>query len=378
MAGSIIPRGERRWLVRWYEGIGEDGKRVYRSQTVRGKKKEAETLLSEKVVALDQGEITCDSKMRLNQYLDKWLKEGAPLHLRLRTVLDYTDMLKRHVRPQLGMKRLDRLTVLDVQGMVRQMQDQGLLPATIHRCHAILSRALKQAVKWGLVRKNAATGVVLPKLGKREMLALEPEQAGRFREAIGGTPHEAFFLLLLGTGLRPSEALALRWEDLDLDTRTVKVERTLPRWRRRDPIRFEATKTEWSERTVPLPQVVAVALRSHRAQQAEERLAAGADYADHGLVFATVFGLPLSEPNLVRRHFKPALKRAGLAKELRLYDLRHSYASLAMAAGVNVKVVSERMGHKSVAITLDTYSHVLKSVATEADAKIEAAIFGGG
>jgi len=182
-------------------------------------------------------------------------------------------------------------------------------------------------------------------------------------------------LFLLGTGCRPSEAFALRWADLDLDRGVARIWRAVERVRTKLSIR--ETKTERSRRAIRLSAALVTALRAHRAVQAEEILAAGAAYdREADLVFATEQGHLLDSRNVINRHFKPALKRAGLSESIRLYDLRHSHATLLLHQGVNVKVVSGRLGHASAAMTLDRYSHVLAEGQEQAVAALDA-ILGG-
>jgi integrase len=187
---------------------------------------------------------------------------------------------------------------------------------------------------------------------------------------------EALFLLLIDTGLRPGEALALGWSDLDLDASWLRVERGLGRRRMGEPWRFEAPKTSGSRRTVPLPATIIRALRAHRAGQAEERLAAGSSYADLDLAFATPLGGPLDGRNVVNRHFKPMLLRAGLPATVRLYDLRHSAATHMLAGGASVRAVADRLGHASAKMTLDVYAHALPAQIDETTAILERALGG--
>jgi integrase len=229
-----------------------------------------------------------------------------------------------------------------------------------------------------MIPRNPATDVELPRRRRREMRALSPAEAAGLREAVAGTRFEALFLLLIGTGLRPGEALALRWSDVDLEAGRASVRQTLSRRAKGEAVRFDEPKTPRSRRTVPLPKAVIEALRRHKAKQAEERLTLGSAYdATLELVFASETGGPVNYRNLDRRHFKAALKRAGLPETLRLYDLRHSFASLALAAGAHVLAVADRLGHASTKMTLDVYSHTLASVEAEATERIERTIFGG-
>lgn len=386
MSGQVIRKGDRRFLIRWFLGRDPKGKRRYSSKTIHGTKKEAEKALREILAKRDLGIVVQSSRVSLDAYLDEWLEKAAKSRLRPRTLKDYRDKLNCYVRPILGAQRLDRITPLDVQGMVRQLSEQGapavkhprpLAAQTVRYAHAILSGALEQAVRWQMLSDNAARHVQLPKLERREMKALSAAEAGEFCKALVGDRFEAYFVLLLGTGLRPGEARALRWSDVDFEAGRVTVQRTLPRRRQGDPIGFEDPKTARSRRMVPLLATVSRVLRQHRARQAKERLQLGDSYAaELDLVFTNEIGEPVNERNLVRRHFKPALERAELPASLRVYDLRHSFASLAMAAGAHVKAVSDRLGHSSTKMTLDVYSHVLEPVEKDATERIEGAIFG--
>jgi integrase len=377
MAGQVIRRGDRTFLIRWHLGRGGDGKRRYGSKTIHGTKKEAEAALREVLRNRDLGVIVESRRVSLEAYLAEWIEKAARGRLRPRTLRDYQYQIDHYITPELGHLRLDRVTPLEIQGLVTKLSARGLSPASVRHTHAVLSGALRQAVKWRLLALNPASAVDLPRKRPREMQALEPEQATRFCKAIEGTRHEALMLLLLGTGLRPSEALALRWDDLDLEAGRLAVRRTLPRRVKGEELRFEDPKTPSARRVSPIPPTVVAALKRHRAAQAAERLKVADAYADLGLVFASELGMPLDQRNVVNRHFKPALRRAGIPETLRQYDLRHSFASLALAAGAHVKTVSDRMGHASAKMTLDVYSHVSEPVEQDATERIEATIFGG-
>jgi len=244
--------------------------------------------------------------------------------------------------------------------MVAELERKGLSPQTIRYAHAVLSAALGQAVRWRMIQANPCRDVEMPKRRQREMTALTPAECGKLREALVSDRLEALFLLLLGTGLRPGEAFALRWDALNLDAGWLRVERTLGRKGKGQPWSFDEPKTPKSRRTVTLPPSVTRALLAHRAAQAEERLKAGSEYADLGLVFATPFGQPLDERNVVNRHFKPALARAGLPGAIRLYDCRHTAATLMLAGGAAIRAVADRLGHSSAKMTLDVYAHALE------------------
>jgi integrase len=179
------------------------------------------------------------------------------------------------------------------------------------------------------------------------------------------------FAVMLTTGLRPSEALGLKWDDLQ--GVTLRIQRSIEHngngWN------FGSLKTPKARRSVSVPSSLLIRLKAHRIKQAKQKLSAGADYQDHGLIFATPEGQPLDLANIRQRHFKPILQKAGLP-DIRMYDLRHTCATLLLAAGENVKVVSERLSHASVAMTLDNYAHVLPDMQQQATDKLEDMLYG--
>jgi integrase len=371
VAGQIIARGERTFLVRIYMGRDSEGKRKYYNHTVHGNKKDAQAYLNQVLRDRDLGLFTEPSRKTLNEYLDQWLETAVKSRVRERTYEDYVTLLARYVRGPLEGRRLSQITPMEVQALYTQMTERGLSARTVRYTHGVLRDAFQQAVKWQLLPRNPAQFVDLPRQEHHEMRAFSPEQATRFLEASQGDPLYPLFLLALTTGMRPGEYLALQWKDLNFETGALSVCRTLAR-----NGQFEDPKTARSRRSVTLLPTVTQALRSHRAQQAAWRLSQGPTYKNMDLVFASETGGPLNEHNLVRRHFKPILKAAGLPNA-RLYDLRHTCATLLLAAGENVKVISERLGHASVALTLDTYSHVLPGMQQAAADKLQALLFPG-
>ena len=195
-------------------------------------------------------------------------------------------------------------------------------------------------------------------------------------KAIAGSRHEALFAFLLGTGCRPSEAFALAWRDLDLERGTVTIWRSVERVRAELRI-IEGTKTEKGRRTLRVSTSLVDALRAHRARQAQTILEAGSHYdRDADLVFSNDVGGLLDPRNVVARYFKPALAAAKLSPSIRLYDLRHSHATLLLHEGVNVKAVSARLGHASAAMTLDRYAHALPAAEAQAVAALDAVLGG--
>lgn len=208
------------------------------------------------------------------------------------------------------------------------------------------------------------------------MRTLTPEQATRFLSSLSGDRYYALFLLALIGGFRPEEYLGLRWRDCDFESGVVTIRSVLIRREDGKGWYFGEPKTKRSRRNVPLPASVIEALKEHKKGQDAWKEKAGSSYTDHNLVFSTKSGLPIDRRNL-RESFQLRLKAAGLPSNIRLYDLRHSCASLLLMANEHPKVVSERLGHNSVAITLDVYSHVLPTMQQSASDKLEQMLITG-
>jgi integrase len=235
----------------------------------------------------------------------------------------------------------------------------------------VLQKALKEAViPFKLLTSNPARELKLPRRVKKEMKALSPEAAQAFLEECANDKHGLLLEFALITGMRPEEYLALTWRDMDLKKGTATIQRVLVRKRKGGGWSLQPPKTPRSRRCVPFPLYLAKQLESHKRVQNETRLKLGSAWKNNNLAFASETGTPLSLRNLQRRHFKPILERAKL-ENIRTYDLRHSCATLLLAAGENPKVVSERLGHASIVLTLDTYSHVLPTMQQAASDKLE-------
>lgn len=266
---------------------------------------------------------------------------------------------------------------LDIQRLYgRLQQERGLSSRTVRYTHTVLSSALKQAVKWGMLTQNPATLVELPRKVRKEMRALSQEEAARFLAAAAEDRWGILFTFALTTGMRPEEYLALKWKDVDFERGVVVIRRSLI-WRPKlGGWFFDETKTSRSRRSIPVPKTVLRGLSELKERQAAERSQAGEHYIDHDLVFSNPQGGPLKLENLRRRHFHVILERAGLPKSIRIYNLRHSCATLLLAANEHPKVVGERLGHASVTTTLDVYSHVLPTMQQKATDKLEGMLFG--
>lgn len=371
MAGQIVRRGEKTWLVRAPLGRASDGRRLYHNKTVHGSKKEAQAYLTRVLRELDTHTFVQASSRSVSSYLDEWLSDSAARRVRPKTLMDYRALLSRHIIPALGHRKLKDLTTLEISGVYTEMLKRGLSGRTVRYLHAVLRSALEEAVAWRMIASNPAKLVSLPKHHRREMRALSAAEASRFLQLAEQDRWYAFWLLLLTTGLRPAEALGLKWSDLTENR--LSVQRSLVRladghWHVSEP------KTSKARRIVTLPDSAVKVLAWHRAQQAAERLKAGADWLAYDFIFCNRAGAPLDYRVVIRRHFKPLARQLGIPS-LRPYDLRHTCATLLLAAGENVKVVSERLGHSTATLTLDVYSHVLPDMQQRACEKLEKLLF---
>lgn len=226
-----------------------------------------------------------------------------------------------------------------------------------------------------MIAQNPCELCELPRLEKTEMKYLSPEETKIFLEVAKDSKHFVVFLLVIESGMRPEEYLALQWKDIDFEQKALSVRRAIVWKRKGGGFNFTEPKTKKSRRSIPISNSVINALKIHRRKQLEAKLKLGAAYENLDLVFASEVGTPIQPKNLLDRHFRPLLKRAELPS-IRLYDLRHTTATLLLSAGENPKVVSERLGHASIVLTLDTYSHVLPTMQESATNKLEKMMFG--
>jgi integrase len=312
-----------------------------------------------------------DSTITLAAWLTDWTATALPASSRKQATVDlYTTVTRRHLIPTLGRRPLHLLRPSDVEALVLAKHRDGLSASTVRTIYTVLRAALDTAVRDGLLRDNPAAKVRRPIAQRKEAAHLNAEEASRLLDAVRGDRLEAFFRLLLATGLRRGEALALHWSDVDMDKHVLRVRWTLSRTSQ--DLELGEPKTFKSRRVVPLPRSTAVTLQAHRERQRAERRAAGDAWPEQDLVFTTAIGTPL-EPRNVLRRFEQIAREAGLPR-VSLHTLRHTAASLLLAAGTHTKVVQEHLGHSSYAITADIYSHVTPAQQREAADRLDEAL----
>jgi integrase len=345
--------------------------KLHRQSYFAPTRREAEQRLREALGQRDAGVVAPGPRETVGRFLVSWL-EGARSRLRPRTWDRYEENVRLHLEPTLGRIPLSRLSPYDVQRAHAALLKKGLAPATVRRAHAVLRAALQDALLWRQIASNPASLVRPPRGTAREMTALNQIEARALLQAARGGRLEALWVLAVTTGLRQGELLALRWEDVDLEGGSLRVTGTLSRVAREDPADGEPKthqviappKTAHSRRRVDIGSLAVEALRVHRGRQAEERLRAANLWVDRDLVFCGSMGGYL-HPDQVDRQLKRLLADATLPA-IRFHDLRHTAATLLLGRDVNPKKVSEMLGHSTVAITLDTYSHVLPGMHRQA------------
>jgi integrase len=325
------------------------------SLTVKGTRKDAEKKLTELLHQQDTGSYMKPGKTTLAEYLNRWLSDYVKPNLSPRTAEGYEHICNHHLIPSLGSVTLNGLKPEHLQHYNQEKQSGGLNAQTVRHHHTALHKALQTAVEWGLLARNPADAVKPPKAQHPEMQTWNRNEVNQFLEAAKSTPYYALFYTLLYTGLRRSEILALRWQDIDFIYSQISVSRSM-HYLKGGKVIFRQTKTDKSKRTVKLTPSTFLVLDEYRKNKEAESILTGKPLSDSDLVFSDIDGKPFL-PNTVTHAWIKLVRHTGL-KSIRLHDARHTHASLMLRDGIHPKVVQERLGHSSISITLDTYSHV--------------------
>ena len=359
--GSITRRKDGLYVARYTVQTATGSKR----KALYGKtRSEVAAKLSKALADRESGLMFDADNMTVGAYLARWLSDSVRGTVRISTFERHEQIVRAHLVTAFGRMKVKNLTPAHVRSLHREKLEDGLAPATVRKIHSTLHKALSQAVADGLIPRNAAE-VKAPRPAPDEMRPLSEAEARTFLDAarVAEDRFEALYVLAITTGLRRGELLGLRWDDADLDRGTLRVGRALVREGGRWVV--GETKTKRGRRRVNLTPRTVAALKAHRKRQLEQRVRLAGLYEDQGLIFASENGTPLNPENLVKRSFKPLLKRAGLP-EIRFHDLRHTCATLLLGRGVHPKIVQELLGHATIAMTLDTYSHYLPSMGDQA------------
>ncbi|MDQ3509600.1 MAG: site-specific integrase [Actinomycetota bacterium] len=340
----------------YFVDTAEGPKRRY----ITGKTREDVAEKLAKAISDRDGGLVFDAgSLTAGEYLARWLSDSVRGTVRSSTYRSYGRVVNGHLVPGIGREKLAKLRPDHIRRLYRDMLDAGKSTRTVQYAHTLLKRALTQAVMDGLIPRNAAEAVKPPKLQREEIQPLNADQVWALLDASEEADDRlrTFYAVAVRTGMRPGEMLALRWSDVDLDANaggnaTARINRSL------SDGEFTAPKTARSRRRITLSPATVAALKSHRKRQLEERMSKAGLWEDHDLVFPSSVGTPKSQRNL-NREFKAAAKRAGLPEHFKLYDLRHTCATLLLSRNIHPKYVQELLGHASIALTLDTYSHVI-------------------
>ncbi|MFC1947543.1 tyrosine-type recombinase/integrase [Chloroflexota bacterium] len=355
MRGHIKKRGDSYSIVL---SLGKDpitGKRVRQWITVNGTDKDAEKRLTELLHQYDTGTYMKPDKLKVSEYLGNWLKEYAKPNLSPRGYERYEIIARVHLIPALGNIELAKLKPTHIQALYNQKLQSGSKPRTVKYLHTVLHVALNTALKWGLVMRNVADAVDPPRDHRTEMQTWNESELNQFLETSKNSPYYALFYTVLFTGMRRSEILALRWQDVDLIYGQISVNRSLHQVKDGSYV-FTQPKTAKSRRTIALSPSAALVLKEHYENQQMDKAFLGTTLIESDLVFSTPEGKPY-RPNTVTRSWQIIAARAGV-KVIRFHDARHTHASLMLKKGIHPKIVQERLGHSNISMTLDTYSHV--------------------
>ena len=381
-AGQLLQHrtDPKRWQVKVFLYRDEQGRKRYRTEVVHGKKRDAEARLLELLQVKSTGSLTPRARMTLRDLVKEWsdhkAREVAP-----RTLAQYKDALERYVLPVLGHRKISDLHLREVDQLYGLMlagelptptnegakQPRKLSARTVRLTHAALSQALSQAVRWGMLQHNPAAEASIPTHKAKEKTVLTADERARFLEACRASHYGTFYRLLVDSGLRPGEACALRWTDLDFPRGRISVQRTVTRGAEGEAIIAEP-KTAKSRRTVPMLAGLRDELLAHLERQR------AVNYDEAGYVFTNTSGAMLRPWTFSTGDLERVLKGARITKTVTLYGLRHTFATLHVAAGTPLKVVSDVLGHATIHQTANTYMHGDQAVTADWMQRYEASI----
>lgn len=378
MRGHVRKQGNAWYVVVDLPRDPITGKRKQKWHSGFRTRRDAEKGLTDILSRLDQGTYVEPRKVTLAAFLDEWLAAVKPT-IRPSTFASYESMVEKHVKPRLGSLPLQSVTAGRLNGFYAELLASGrrdggggLSPATVRYVHAVIRKALSDAVRWNQLPRNVADAADPPRPSRPQIRTWSAREVRAFLRHVEDDRYSAAYVLAATTGMRRGEVLGLRWQDIDLSAGRVSVVRSLTVVGGYE-MHISEPKTARGRRMVALDPQTVKALKAHRQAQLLERALMGDDYSDEDLVFARGDGTPL-HPDTFADAFYRHVKAAKLPR-IRFHDLRHTHATLALAAGVHPKVVSERLGHASVTITLDTYSHAIPAMQETAAELVASLVF---
>ena len=355
MRGTIQKRGTESWRVKAYVGRDSTGTKRYVSRTVRGTRRDAERELSRLLVEVDEGRFVASPAMTLDDLLDRWL-EVKRQHVEPSTWSNYEWIARKYIRPALGDRRIGALRPLDLDMLYAELGGRGLSVRTVRICHTVLRQSLEQARRWGFIARSPAVDASPPAQRQAEIVPPTVEQVLDLLDAAyeEDPAFGVFLWVTSATGCRRGEMCALRWSDIDLDTRQVSIRRSIQQVD--GTLREKDTKTRQSRR-LALDEATVALLRQHRLRQREQALALGVRLADDALLFANADGRPW-RPDVCTNRFGRLRAKLDL-DHVRLHDLRHFVASVLIDGGIAISTMSTRLGHSQMSTTLNLYTHAI-------------------
>lgn len=362
MRGHISRRGKSSWRLKFDIGRDANGKRQIRYVTVRGKRADAERELARLINDLHNGVLVDPAKVTVEEYIRKWL--DGPHGLANKTAERYLELGENQIFPTLGHVLLQRLRPSDVKSWHEYLLKDGrkhggpLSARTVGHAHRVLHRALQVAVKTEVLARNVASAVPPPKVEADEIEILDQGEVATLLDGLQGHWLHPIAAVDLATGLRRGEVLGLQWDDIDLDGASLRVERALEETKRHG-LQFKPPKTKHGRRTLSLPPSAVTVLREHRVKQLEMRLALGLGKPPgDALVFSRFDGSPIPPRQLTKEWAETCASR-GLPR-VTFHALRHTHASALIAAGLDVVMISRRLGHANPTVTLNIYGHLFR------------------
>ncbi|MFC1968609.1 tyrosine recombinase XerC [Chloroflexota bacterium] len=366
MRGSIRLKNKNSWQIQVYTGTGPDGKYQRHFETIHGRKSDAQKRLNELLVSLEKGVYTPLGRLTVAEHLHNWLEGYVKTNCHVRTLDGYQSIVERHLIPALGQVQLKHLHPQAIQSYYGKAVEK-LSPRTVAKHHRLLSQALKYAVRQGYLGRNPCDLVDSPSWKGKAMRTLVPTEVEVLFENAQDNYYYPVVYTAVSTGLRQAELLGLRWRDIDLDMLSISVSQVL--YKRRGICQFKEPKTAHSRRRVAMTPNLALFLREYRTEREAIYLELGKEITLDDLVFPSIEGKPL-DPCVLSHNFTRVGKRAGL-ENVRFHDLRHTFASLMLLRGAKPKVISEALGHSSVAFTMDVYSHIIEGMQSDAMALLD-------
>ncbi len=351
--GSVVQRSGT-----WYAVYRDGGTQKW--ERVGNSKRTAEKVLAKRINQINNGTFQEFEKILFEEFSAKWLSDYAKISVKISTYNSYETIVRLHLNPQFGKQYLHRVSTADIQKFVSEkITKENLKPKSVVNFLVPLKEMFKHAVIWGFIKRDPSLYVKRPRIELEEMDFLIPKEIRLFLNHVKSN-YYSLFLTAVMTGMRRGEILALKWGDIDWNSNQISVKRSIYKGE------FVNPKSKNSIRRIVITPLLRQALEQHRLIGRTSEL---------GLVFSNENGLPLNPDNLIKREFHPALDRAGL-RRIRFHDLRHSYASLLISQGENIKFIQSQLGHSSAKTTLDRYGHLMPNLENDAARRLDKTVFG--